>query len=121
MPVVQCKFEVAPGAVEMIEEQVALLADVQWTVWEEQLAGRTWVTGYFNSRDEATAAYRRLAAPIKPEWIAGEADWRERAARPGWCWPIFIPTCSGRGGTSTRWRGGPRRMAGIERNPRGRN
>ena len=79
MSVVQGKFELAPGAVEMIEEQVASLADVQWTVWEDRLAGRVWVTGYFNSRDEAEAGCRRFVASIKPEWMTREADWRELA------------------------------------------
>jgi ribosomal protein L11 methyltransferase len=79
MPVVQCKFEVTPGAVAAIEEEIALQAGVQWTVWEERLAGRTWVTGYFGSREEANEAFRRLAVAIKQDWIAGEAELKELA------------------------------------------
>jgi ribosomal protein L11 methyltransferase len=79
MSVVECKFAVAQGASEVIEEQVALLEDVRWTVWEDRIANHAWVMGYFNSWSEAKAASRRLAAAIEPGRLVGEADWRELA------------------------------------------
>jgi ribosomal protein L11 methyltransferase len=77
----QCKFEVTQGAVAAIEEAVALLVDVQWTVWEERLAGRTWVTGYFGSRGEANDAFCRLAVAIHLN-SAVEAE-----STRSFCWP----------------------------------
>lgn len=79
MAVVECKFEVAPGPAEALEEQVARLADARWTIWEDRLAGRTWVVGYFTSRREAKDACRWLATVVGPEWMAGETECRELA------------------------------------------
>ncbi len=85
MPVVECKFEVKPEAIKAFEAQIASLADLRWTVWEDRPANRAWVAGYFGSRKEAEAAGRRLAEAIGPERIArravcrklADADWAE--------------------------------------------
>jgi ribosomal protein L11 methyltransferase len=79
MAIVECKFEVVPETAEVLEEQVALLADARWIVWEDRLASRMWVAGYFNSRREAKGACRRLATMVGPEGMAGEAEYRELA------------------------------------------
>jgi ribosomal protein L11 methyltransferase len=80
MAIVECKFEVAPETAEVLEEQVALLADARWIVWEDRIASRMWVAGYFNSRREAKEACHRLATVVGPEGMTGETEYRELAA-----------------------------------------
>ena len=79
MPVVECKLGVKPEAMEVIEGRIALLGDLRWTVWEDRLANRAWVSGYFESRSKAEAASRKLAVAIGPERMVGNAAWRKLA------------------------------------------
>jgi len=79
MSVVVCTFELAPQAAEDLDEQLALLADARWTVWEDRIAGRLWMTGYFDSHREAKKASRRLAQLVGSVRAAGEGECRELA------------------------------------------
>jgi ribosomal protein L11 methyltransferase len=79
MPLVECKFAVAPGAMELIDEQTVLLGDSRWTVWEDRVANRAWVTGFFESWSEAKTACRKFTAVMDPASLVGGADCRELA------------------------------------------
>ena len=77
MAVIEGKIEVAPEAVDAIEEMIAFRGEPRWLVLEDRLLGRAWVAGYFETRAGATAAWHRLAEVLDPAWLAGEPDWRE--------------------------------------------
>lgn len=64
---------------QAIEEQIAVLGDVRWTVWEDRIANKAWVAGFFSSWSEGRAACRLFAAAVEPEFLARGADWRELA------------------------------------------
>jgi ribosomal protein L11 methyltransferase len=77
MAVSECKVAVAPGAVEAIEETIAVLEELGWTVREDLPSGCAWVVGYFAGPAEAEAAWRRLAGALSPGWVTGTAAFRE--------------------------------------------
>ncbi len=85
MSTIECKAEVAVSAADAIGELLAELAEPRWMVLEDKLAGRAWIAGYFASRAEADAAWRRMAGALDPAWRAGrmarrelaDADWRD--------------------------------------------
>jgi ribosomal protein L11 methyltransferase len=77
MAVSECKVAVAPGAVEAIEETIAGLEELRWTVGEDLASDCAWVVGYFARPAEAGAAWHRLAGALDPDWLAGTAKFRE--------------------------------------------
>ncbi|MDD3180215.1 MAG: 50S ribosomal protein L11 methyltransferase [Opitutaceae bacterium] len=85
MTVVQYKVELAPGAIERLEETLALLEDARWMVLEDKLAGRAWLAGYFETRTSAQTAWQGLIGMADGRWFSGEpemnelaeVDWRE--------------------------------------------
>jgi ribosomal protein L11 methyltransferase len=77
MAVSECKVAVAPGAVEAIEETIAVLEEPGWTVREDLPSGCAWVVGYFARPAEAAGAWCRLAGALSPGWVAGTAEFRE--------------------------------------------
>jgi ribosomal protein L11 methyltransferase len=77
MAVSECKVAAATGAVEAIEETIAALEEPGWTVWEDLPSGCAWVVGYFAGPAEATVAWRRLAAALRPGWVTEAAEFRE--------------------------------------------
>jgi ribosomal protein L11 methyltransferase len=84
MAVYELKAEVRSGSIEFLEELLAQLEDQRLMLLEDKPAGLAWVTGYFESGDEATAAWKRLAGMPGDSWRKGEpevralpdADWR---------------------------------------------
>ena len=85
MPVVVCRIEVLPSAAGAVERMMAAREDSCWAVLEDRTTGRGWLAGYFNSRADAAAAWRRLATTLETAWLVGEptvrklaaTDWRE--------------------------------------------
>lgn len=85
MAVHELKIEVAPGAVPAIEELLAEREEQRLMVLEDKPGGRAWIAGYFDSREQAQAAWRDFAATLDPEWLAAapdlhelpDADWKD--------------------------------------------
>lgn len=77
--VFEFKVEVAPGAVPAIEELLAEHEEQHLMVLEDKPSGRAWLTGYFETKDAAQAAWRAFAPSLDPEWLATEPSIQELA------------------------------------------
>lgn len=85
MTVVEFRVEVAPGAVEAIEELLGERQEQHLMVLEDKPSGRAWLTGYFESREAVQAAWQAFAGLMDAEWLATEPtiheladkDWKE--------------------------------------------
>lgn len=77
MAIHEFKIEIAPGAVPAIEDLLAEREEQRLMVLEDKPSGRAWLTGYFDSREQAQAGWRDIATLLDPEWIATEPDVRE--------------------------------------------
>lgn len=77
--VFEFKVEVTLGAVPVLEELLAEAEEQQLMVLEDKPSGRAWLTGYYASRDEAEASWRRFAARIDAEWRVTEPELKELA------------------------------------------
>lgn len=82
---VECRLAVAPGVLDVLEPSINALEDWRWTLVDERLSGRAWIIGYFKSRREAGAAWRRLAYELGCDLVKNgpelcrlpETRWRE--------------------------------------------
>lgn len=85
MAVFEIKVEIALGAVPTVEELLAEREEQHLMVLEDKPSGRAWLTGYYESKADAEAGWKRLAAELDPEWLATEPgideladkDWKE--------------------------------------------
>lgn len=85
MAVFELKTEVVIGAVPAIEDLLAEHEQQSLMVMEDKPSGRAWLTGYFESRAAALAAWREFVPMLDPEWLATEPgiseladkDWKE--------------------------------------------
>lgn len=77
MAVFELKSEVPLAAVPALETLLAEREEQRWMVLEDKPSGRAWLTGYFESRAEAMAAWRELADLPVAEWTNTEAMVRE--------------------------------------------
>ena len=85
MAVFEFKVEIALEAVPAVEELLAEHEEQHLMVLEDKPSGRAWLTGYYESRAEAEAGWKRFAAELDPEWLATEPglneladkDWKE--------------------------------------------
>ncbi len=85
MAVFEFKVEVALSAVPAIEDLLAEHEERHLMVIEDKPSSRAWLTGYYESRAEALAAWPRFAVALDPEWLATEPglneladkDWKE--------------------------------------------
>lgn len=83
--VIEFKIEVALGAVPAIEELLAEQEEQRFMVLEDKPSGRAWLTGYYESRADAQAAWRAFGPLLDPGWLATEPvsheladkDWKE--------------------------------------------
>lgn len=83
--IVELKVEVVLGAVPAIEELLAEHEEQRLMVIEDKPAGRAWLAGYFDTREDAITTWRGFVALLDAEWIATEPavheladkDWRE--------------------------------------------
>lgn len=71
------KIEVALGAVPQIEDLLAEREEQRLMVLEDKPSGRAWLTGYFESREQAEATWKVLVSIIEEDWLKGDADVRE--------------------------------------------
>jgi ribosomal protein L11 methyltransferase len=79
MAVFEFKAEVALSAVPAIEDLLAEREEQKLMVLEDKPSGRAWLTGYYESRDEAQAAWKAFAKCLEAEWLATEPELRELA------------------------------------------
>ncbi|HWA26397.1 MAG TPA: 50S ribosomal protein L11 methyltransferase [Lacunisphaera sp.] len=85
MAIFEFKVEIALGAVPAIEELLGEHEEQQFMVIEDKPSGRAWLTGYYESRAEAEAGWKRFAEDLDPEWLAtapevselADKDWKE--------------------------------------------
>ena len=60
MAVYELKIEVTQAAALALEDVLAELEEQRLMVLEDKPSGRAWLTGYFESRTEAKAAWKGL-------------------------------------------------------------
>jgi len=77
MAVFELKSEVPLTAVPALEILLAEREEQRWMVLEDKPSGRAWLTGYFESRAEAMAAWKELTDLPVAEWTNTEAMVRE--------------------------------------------
>ena len=77
--VFEFKVEVAISAVPAIEDLLAEQEEQRFMVLEDKPSGRAWLTGYFETREDAQAAWRVFAPLLDPEWLATEPELSELA------------------------------------------
>lgn len=85
MTVFEFKVEITPGSVPALEELLADHEEQHVMVLEDKPAGRAWLTGYYESRTEAEAGWKRFAGLIDAAWLTTEPgiseladkDWKE--------------------------------------------
>jgi ribosomal protein L11 methyltransferase len=77
MAVFEFKLEVAPAAVPALEELLAEREEQHLMVLEDKPAVRAWITGYFESREAADAAWTDFAAGLDRSWLLTTAEVRE--------------------------------------------
>jgi ribosomal protein L11 methyltransferase len=68
MPVFELKTEVPPAAAPALEELLAERQEQRIMVVEDKPSGRAWLTGYFASKAEASAAWHELAGSTDAGW-----------------------------------------------------
>lgn len=72
MPVFEFKIEVALGSVPAIEELLAEREEQHLMLLEDKPSARAWLTGYYESRADAQAAWNGFAPLLDPECLATE-------------------------------------------------
>lgn len=77
--VFEFKVEVSLSAVPALEELLAEQEEQHLMVLEDKPSGRAWLTGYYESRAGAQAAWRAFAPLIDVEWLATEPELNELA------------------------------------------
>jgi ribosomal protein L11 methyltransferase len=70
MAVYELKAEIALSVVELLEELLGELAELRLMVLEDKPSERAWLAGYFESREEAMAAWKQLAVAAKTGQLA---------------------------------------------------
>jgi ribosomal protein L11 methyltransferase len=85
MSLFEIKTEIAPAAVDAIDEFLLEQGLENWSLLQDVIAGRAWLVGIFPDADAARASWAALApqlppeaAPAAPEERAlGDQDWRD--------------------------------------------
>lgn len=77
MAVYELKAEIALPAIEPLEEMLAELEEPRLMVLEDKPSARAWLTGYFESRDEAMTAWKRLIGTGQAGWKTVAPELRE--------------------------------------------
>jgi ribosomal protein L11 methyltransferase len=85
MTVFEFKVEITPGSVPALDELLAEHEEQHLMVLEDKPAGRAWLSGYYESRTEAEAGWKRFARLIDAAWLTTEPmiseladkDWKE--------------------------------------------
>lgn len=79
MAIYEIKVEVATGAVTAMEELLGEREEQRLMVLEDKPAARAWITGYFESREEAKAVWETFAVELQRDWLMSEPELRELA------------------------------------------
>jgi ribosomal protein L11 methyltransferase len=77
MAVFELKTEVPLDAAPALEELLAEREEQRLMMLEDKPSGRAWLTGYFESRTEATVAWQDLAGATDAPWTKAEPVVRE--------------------------------------------
>jgi ribosomal protein L11 methyltransferase len=77
MAIFELKTEVPLDAAPALEELLAEREEQRLMVLEDKPSGRAWLTGYFESQAEATAAWRDLTGATDAPWTKDEPVVRE--------------------------------------------
>ncbi len=77
MAVFELKAEIALDACGALEEFLAEIEEQRLMVIEDKPSGRAWLTGYFESREEAAVVWKALAAAGQTSGVATEPEVRE--------------------------------------------
>jgi ribosomal protein L11 methyltransferase len=77
MAVFESKAEIALAACPALEEYLAESEEQRWMVFEDKPSGRAWLTGYFESSEEAHEAWKSLGAAGQTGGMAAEPGVRE--------------------------------------------
>ncbi len=83
--VFEFKVELAPSGVSRLEDLLAEQEEQRLMVLEDKPSGRAWLTGYFESLEQAQAAWKSFAPLLDPGLLATEPsiseladkDWKE--------------------------------------------
>ncbi len=83
--VFEFKVELAPSGVSRLEDLLAEQEEQRLMVLEDKPSGRAWLTGYFESPEQAQAAWKSFAPLLDPGLLATEPgiseladkDWKE--------------------------------------------
>ncbi len=96
MPLWEFRVEVEPGAIGMLEAVIGEQPSPAWSIWDDRLTGQAWLSGYFESRASARAAWKSIAAMLVGRGTRRsprlrclpDAAWRDsykRHFKPGRC------------------------------------
>ncbi len=77
MALYELKSEITLAAIEGIEDLLAELEEQRLMVLEDKPSAQAWVVGYFESKDEAIVAWKRLAEAGRADWSKAEPELRE--------------------------------------------
>lgn len=77
MAIFELKTEVPLDAAPALEEFLAERQEQRLMVLEDKPSGRAWLTGYFESQADATAAWRDLCGAMEAPWTKAEPVVRE--------------------------------------------
>ena len=77
MPVFELKAEVAVSAVTMLEELLAEREELRLMVLEDKLRARAWVTGYFESHQQAVTDWGEFSKRLESVWLIAKPEVRE--------------------------------------------
>ncbi len=79
MAVFELKAEVVLGAVPAIEDLLAEREEQHLMVLEDKPSARAWLTGYFDTKDQAHAAWQEFRALLDTSWLMAEPTVNELA------------------------------------------
>ncbi|MEO7413639.1 MAG: 50S ribosomal protein L11 methyltransferase [Opitutaceae bacterium] len=87
MPLCEIKAEIPPGAADVTEQALLELGVEGWSVLEDAIARRAWLTGIFSDESEATGRWSELAPILVAAKVTfltepasrslSDADWRD--------------------------------------------
>jgi ribosomal protein L11 methyltransferase len=77
MPIFELQVEVAVGAVPTLEELLAEREEQRLMVLEDKPSGQAWLTGYFDSQDQAVAVWSEFSRSLEHTWTVGQPALRE--------------------------------------------
>lgn len=79
MAVIELKAELAVSAVPAFEDLLAEREEQHFMVIEDKPSNRAWLTGYFETTDQASAAWRSFSAAVDHAWLLTQPVVKELA------------------------------------------